>query len=80
MERMLYGPLAARKAPRALGFQQPSTFTDVAVDSPAIAVMTDLRQVSAATIEAEVSLIDASVRYNGCTIVAASTPICTLAT
>jgi hypothetical protein len=60
MERMRYGPLAARKAPRALGFQQPSTFTDVAVDSPAIAVMTDLRQVSAATIEAGASLIDAT--------------------
>lgn len=60
MERMHYSPLAARKAPRAVGFQKPSIFADVAVDSPAICVMTDLRQVSVATIEADASLSDAT--------------------
>jgi CBS domain len=60
MERMRYGPLVARKAPTKLGLHQPSTFTDVAVDSPAISVMTDLRQVSAATIEADASLSEAT--------------------
>ena len=60
MERMRYGPLASCKASKRLGFHQPNTFTDVAVDSPAIAVMTDLRQISAATIGAEASLSDAT--------------------
>jgi hypothetical protein len=52
--------LSTRKAPKTLGYQQPSTFVGVTVDSPAIAVMTDLRQVSAATIGAEAMLSDAS--------------------
>ena len=60
MERVHYGPLTARKAPKALGYQQPSSFTSVAVDSPAISVMTDLRQVSAATIAGDASLSDAA--------------------
>jgi len=53
-------PLLTRKAPKMLGYQQPSTFVHVTVESPAIAVMTDLRQVSAATIGAEAMLGDAS--------------------
>jgi len=60
MERTHYSPLAARKATKELGFQLPSSFTHVRVDSPAISVMTDLRQVSAATISADTSLSDAT--------------------
>ena len=60
MERTNYKPLASRKAPKVLGYQQPSTFTSVTASSPAIAVMTDLRQVTAATIGAEVTLSDAT--------------------
>jgi hypothetical protein len=52
--------LSTRKAPKTLGYQQPSSFVSVTVDSPAIAVMTDLRQVSAATIGADAMLSDAS--------------------
>jgi CBS-domain-containing membrane protein len=55
-----YKPLASRKAPKALGYQQPSTFVSVTAHSPAIAVMTDLRQVTAATIDAESKLSDAT--------------------
>ena len=83
MQGTKYKPLASRKAPKALGYQQPSTFASVSASSPAIAVMTDLRQVTAATIGAESTLSDAtrtirraSDRSSGCTIVAASTPIC----
>lgn len=60
MERAHYRPLATRKAPKAFGYQQPSTFTSVTAQSPAIAVMTDLRQVSAVTIGAEATLDDAT--------------------
>jgi CBS domain len=60
MERTHYRPLIARKAPKALGIQQPSTFTGIAFDSPAISVMTDLRQVSAATTTADAALEDAT--------------------
>jgi hypothetical protein len=60
MERMSYRPLPSRKAPKALGYQQPSTFASVTADSPAISVMTDLRQVSAATIVAEATLDEAT--------------------
>jgi CBS-domain-containing membrane protein len=55
-----YKPLASRKAPKLLGYQQPSTFASVTAGSPAIAVMTDLRQVTAATIGAETSLDNAT--------------------
>ena len=60
MERTHYRPLAARKAPKALRYQQPSTFTSVSAQSPAITVMTDLRQGSAATIGADATLADAT--------------------
>ena len=60
MEPTSYKPLASRKAPKGLGYQQPSSFTHVTANSPAIAVMTDLRQVTAATIGAEVTLTDAT--------------------
>ncbi|SPE30500.1 conserved hypothetical protein [Burkholderiales bacterium] len=60
MERRNHRPLASRKAPKELGYQQPSTFASVTANSPAIAVMTDLRQVTAATIDAETTLSDAT--------------------
>jgi len=60
MQPTNYKPLASHKAPRILGYQQPSTFSSVTATSPAIAVMTDLRQVSAATIGAEATLSDAT--------------------
>lgn len=50
-----YRPLAAMKAAADLGFHTPSTFA-VTADSPAISVMTDLRQVHAATIGPDASL------------------------
>jgi signal-transduction protein with cAMP-binding, CBS, and nucleotidyltransferase domain len=60
MQQTSYKPLASRKAPKVLGYQQPSTFASVTASSPAIAVMTDLRQVTAATIGAEATLSDAT--------------------
>jgi CBS-domain-containing membrane protein len=60
IERPIYKPLAMRRAPRALDYQQPCSFTSVAAHSPAISVMTDLRQVSAATIGPEATLTDAT--------------------
>jgi len=60
VERSDYRPLTARKAPQGTGIHQPGTYTTVAVDSPAISVMTDLRQVSAAKIDPEVSLVEAN--------------------
>lgn len=60
MERTNYRPLTATKAPEATGIHQPGTYTGVTVDSPAISVMTDLRQVSAATIEPEATLAEAT--------------------
>jgi signal-transduction protein with cAMP-binding, CBS, and nucleotidyltransferase domain len=60
MDETSYKPLALRKATKRLGYQQPATFISVTASSPAIAVMTDLRQVSAATIGAEAMLGDAS--------------------
>ena len=59
MQRTNYKPLASRKAPKVLGYQQPSTFANVTASSPAITVMTDLRQVTAATIGADATLSDA---------------------
>lgn len=59
VERRDYKPLGMLKAALALGYQQPSTFTRVAADSPAITVMTDLRQVSAATIGPDATLTEA---------------------
>jgi len=48
--------LPTAKAPPGTGFSAPTTFTPVRADSPALCVMTDLRQVSAATIGPDVSL------------------------
>lgn len=59
MERT-YKPLQPHKAPKGLGYTEPSTFTNVALDSPAMCVMTDLRQVSAATITADATLTEAT--------------------
>lgn len=59
MERQ-YKPLPAKKAPLETGYHQPSTFTNVTADSPALCVMTDLRQISAATITPEATLTEAT--------------------
>lgn len=53
-------PLATRKAPPGTGFSQPSTFTLVRAESPALCVMTDLKQVSAATIAPDANLTQAN--------------------
>jgi predicted transcriptional regulator len=53
-------PLATRKAPQGTGFSQPSTFTLVRAESPALCVMTDLKQVSAATIGPDATLAQAN--------------------
>jgi CBS-domain-containing membrane protein len=60
MDRLVYKPLGSRKAGKGLGIQQPSTYAPVTASSPAISVMTDLRQVSAATVAAEASLEQAT--------------------
>ena len=60
MERANYRALTAAKAPEGTGIHQPGTYMSVTVDSPAISVMTDLRQVSAATIDPEASLAEAT--------------------
>jgi CBS domain containing-hemolysin-like protein len=60
VERANYRPLKLNKAPEGTCIHQPSTFTNVTVESPAISVMTDLRQVSAAVIDADLSLTDAT--------------------
>lgn len=62
MERASYKPLAFGKLTPGAGFFQPSTYRLVQVDSPAIEVMTDLQQVSAATIGSEVKLSEATQR------------------
>jgi CBS domain-containing protein len=48
------------KAPQGTGFSQPSTFTLVRAESPALCVMTDLKQVSAATIGPDATLAQAT--------------------
>lgn len=53
-------PLATFKAPAGTRFAEPSTFTLVRADSPALCVMTDLKQVSVATIDPDASLTQAS--------------------
>jgi CBS domain containing-hemolysin-like protein len=60
MERANYRSLKSNKAPEGTCIHQPSTFTNVTVESPAISVMTDLRQVSAAVIDADLNLADAT--------------------
>lgn len=53
-------PLKSFTAPAGTGYCQPSSFSLVRPDSPAIGVMTDLRQVSAATIGADATLAQAT--------------------
>lgn len=53
-------PLPTFKAPAATGFSEPSTFTLVRADSPAMCVMTDFKQVSVATIAPEATLVQAN--------------------
>jgi hypothetical protein len=60
MERASYRPLAASKAPGGTAIHQPGTYTGVTVESPAISVMTDLRQVSAATVDMNATLAEAT--------------------
>jgi CBS-domain-containing membrane protein len=60
MERAIYKPLAFRKLKAGAGFHQPNTDKPVKADSPAIEVMTDLQQVSAATTTADASLAQAT--------------------
>jgi CBS domain-containing protein len=52
----VHHPLPSVKAPPGTGFSAPATFTLVRADSPAVCVMTDLKQVSAATIGPEAPL------------------------
>jgi CBS domain-containing protein len=53
-------PLKTFRAPASMGFSQPSTFTLVRAESPAPCVMTDLKQVSAATIGPDATLAQAN--------------------
>jgi CBS domain-containing protein len=53
-------PLQTFKAPPGTGYSQPSTFTLVRAESPALCVMTDLKQVSAATITPDATLAQAN--------------------
>lgn len=55
-----YKALAAKKAPPGTGFHTPSTFATVTAQSPALCVMTDLRQVSVATIGPDATLTQAN--------------------
>lgn len=48
------------KAPEHTGFAEPSTFTLVRADSPALHVMTDFKQVSVATTPPDVTLTQAT--------------------
>ncbi|MCX8087100.1 MAG: CBS domain-containing protein [Rhodocyclaceae bacterium] len=48
------------KAPPGTGYAEPSTFTLVRADSPAMCVMTDFKQVSVATIGPEATLAQAN--------------------
>ncbi|MEW6292121.1 MAG: CBS domain-containing protein [Pseudomonadota bacterium] len=52
--------LPTSKAPAGTGFSEPSTFTLVRADSPAMCVMTDFKQVSVATIAPEATLAQAN--------------------
>ncbi|MDP1654398.1 MAG: CBS domain-containing protein [Rhodocyclaceae bacterium] len=52
--------LATFKAPQGTGFCEPSTFTLVRADSPALSVMTDLKRISVATVGPEVTLVQAT--------------------
>lgn len=52
--------LGTFKAPAGTGYSQPSTFTLVRAESPALCVMTDLKQITAATIGADATLAQAN--------------------
>lgn len=52
--------LSTFKAPAGTGFSEPSTFTLVRADSPAMCVMTDFKQVSVATIGPDATLAQAN--------------------
>ncbi len=52
--------LPTSMAPAGTGFSEPSTFTLVRADSPAMCVMTDFKQVSVATIAPEATLAQAN--------------------
>ena len=52
--------LTTFKAPPGTGFSEPSTFTLVRADSPAMCVMTDFKQVSVATINPDATLAAAN--------------------
>lgn len=60
MERAVYKPLAFRKIKPTATYQHPITHKPVKMDSPAIEVMTDLQQVSAATTTLDVPLAQAT--------------------
>lgn len=53
-----YAPLAVRSLPQRAGFQQPAAKAAprLSLDDPALAVMTDLKQVVAVTIDPEASI------------------------
>jgi len=52
--------LVTFKAPAGTGYSEPSTFTLVRADSPAMCVMTDFKQVSVATIDPDATLAQAN--------------------
>lgn len=60
MVRTSYKPLTFSSLKPGAGFFQPSGYRLVQMDSPAIEVMTDLQQVSAATIGPDVKLSEAT--------------------
>lgn len=53
-------PLPPFKAPAGLGYVEPGTFERVSAASPAIRVMTSLRQVSAGTIRPDATIVEAT--------------------
>lgn len=53
-------PLPPLKAPAGLGYIEPGTYERVSATSPAIRVMTSLRQVSAGTIRPDATLSEAT--------------------
>ncbi len=62
IHKEIAAPVALKtfRAPAGTGFSQPSTFTLVRAESPALCVMTDLKQVSAATIGPQATLAQAN--------------------
>lgn len=60
MKRASYKPLPFHSLPTGATYHQPSTYRPVQEDSPAISVMTDLLQVTAATTGPEISLAKAT--------------------